>query len=435
MRVDEEFRTILKERQKHRGLRGSLLLLSKLFLYAFIVGWASISEEDDVPRAEGRIMPNSSLQTLQAPEAGSVQRVLVNEGDLVQVGDIVIEMDGTFVTASLDQDRQRLFALRARAARLESEIAGSGLEIPVEVTALSPEVAASEAALFSARRAALQAEKDVLFNQIEQQALAIKESEAMFDAASATRGLVEQQIDLIAPLVERDLEPQTSLLQMKIQLGEWESRAAQAMSAINREIMRQQEIENRVLALDRSFRSTALEELTQVKAELAALDATLPALEERVKRFVLRAPVRGIINQVFVPHAGGVVGSGQELLEIVPVDEKLLVEVFVKPADIAFLYPGQPVNTKVTAYDFSRYGALDGHISRIGASVAKHPERDENVFFVEVITSSELLDADQQALDIVPGMVAEVEFLSDRKTVLDYIVKPVMRVRERAFRD
>ncbi|MEM9635883.1 MAG: HlyD family efflux transporter periplasmic adaptor subunit, partial [Pseudomonadota bacterium] len=179
----------------------------------------------------------------------------------------------------------------------------------------------------------------------------------------------------------------------------------------------------------------ALEELTQVKAELAALDATLPALEERVKRFVLRAPVKGIINQVFVPNAGGVVGSGQELLEIVPVDEKLLVEAFVKPADIAFLYPGQPVNTKVTAYDFSRYGALDGHISRIGASVAKHPERDENVFFVEVITSSELLDADQQALVIVPGMVAEVVFLSDRKTVLDYIVKPVMRVRERAFRD
>ena len=418
-----------------RGLRGALLLLSILLLFAFIVGWASVAEVDDVTRAEGRIMPNSSLQTLQAPEAGSVQRVLVNEGDLVQVGDIVVEMDGTFVTASLDQDRQRLFALRARAARLESEIAGSGLEIPVEVTALSPEVAASEAALFSARRAALQAEKDVLFNQIEQQALAIRESEAMFDAASATRGLVEQQIDLIAPLVERDLEPQTSLLQMKIQLGEWESRAAQAMSAINREIMRQQEIENRVLALDRSFRSSALEELTQVKAELAALDATLPALEERVKRFVLRAPVRGIINQVFVPNAGGVVGSGQELLELVPVDDKLLVEAFVKPADIAFLYPGQPENTKVTAYDFSRYGALDGHISRIGASVAKHPERDENVFFVEVITSSELLDADQQAVGIDPGRVAGDEFLTDRKTVLDYIVKPVMRVRERAFRD
>lgn len=435
MQADEEFRKVLQERQKHRGLRGSILLFSILLFFVFVVVWASVAEIDDVTRADGRIIPNSSLQVLQAPEAAVVQRVLVKEGDLVQVGDLLVELDGTFIAAHLDQERQRLFALRARAARLESEIDGSDIDVPFDVTALSPGVTSSEIALFNARRTALQAEKDVLLKQIEQQVLATGEAETLLISATSTRGLVQEQIALISPLVDRGLEPQTSLLQMKIQLGEWDSRAAQAMSTMNRERMRRQEIESRIMAVDMRFRSAALEELTGVNAELAGMKPSLPALEERAKRLVLRAPVRGVINQVFVPNAGGVMSAGQEVLEIVPVDETLLVEAFVRPADIAFLYPGQPVNTKVTAYDFSRYGAMDGHITRIGASAVKHPDRDDNVFVVEVVTSSELLDADAQPLDIVPGMVAEVEFLSERKSVLDYVIKPVMRVRERAFRD
>lgn len=435
MQGDETFRKVLKQRQKHRGLRGSILLFSILALFVFVIAWASIAEIDDVTRADGRIIPNSSVQIIQAPEGGVVQQVQVKEGDLVEIGDMLVEMDGTFVSGHLDQERQRVFALRARAARLESEVNGSDISFLPDVTAFSPGVAASEAALFTARKSVLQAEKDVLLKQIEQQGVAIREAETLLEAATTTRNLVKDQIALIAPLVDRGLEPKTSLLQMQIQLGEWDSRATQARSVMNRERVRLQEVENRLLALDMSFRSAALEELTHVKGELAGLVPSFPALEERVRRLVLRAPARGIINQVFVPNVGSVVGAGQELIEIVPVDETLLVEAFVRPADIAFLYPGQPVNTKITAYDFSRYGAMEGQIRRIGASAVKHPDRDVNVFVVEVITSSELLDADEQAVDIVPGMVAEVEFLSGRKTVLDYIVRPVVRVRDRALRD
>lgn len=435
MQADETFRKVLQQRQKHRGIRGSILLFSILVFFAFVVAWASVTEIDDVTRADGRIIPNSSLQIIQAPEGGVVQHVLVKEGDQVEVGDMLVEMDGTFVTGHLDQERQRVFALRARAARLESEVGGSDILFPPDVMAFSSGVAASEAALFAARKSTLQAEKKVLLTQIEQQGVAIREAEALLASAIKTRSLVQDQIALIAPLVDRGLEPQTSLLQMQIQSGDWDSRAAQAMSVMNRERMRLQEVESRLLALDMSFRSAALEELTQAKGELAGLVPSFPALEERVKRLVLRASIRGTINQVFVPNVGGVVGAGQELVEIVPVDETLLVEAFVRPADIAFLYPGQPVNTKITAYDFSRYGAMEGQISRIGASPVKHPDRDDNVFVVEVVTSSELVDADQQPLDIVPGMVAEIEFLSERKTVLDYVVRPVVRVRDRAFRD
>ena len=432
---DDRFRTLIDQRRRDRGFRASILLFSVLLLMVLLVVWAANAKIDDVTRTDGQVVPSSSLRVLQAPQGGTVESVLVSEGDLVEPGQLLMAMDRTRFGGHLDQERQLAFALRARLARLQSEVGGTALVFPAEVEAEAPGIAASERDLFAARRVELVAEIDVLTLQLDQQREALIESESLRLSAEATHGLVTEQIATIEPLVRRGLEPRTSLLQLQIQLSEWGGRLAQASARLAQERSRLTEIEKRIVARKNQFRSDALEELSRTVGELAGLAPAFPVLEQRLRETEIRAPVRGVINQLFVSNVGGVVGTGADLVEIVPVDDVPIVEAFVQPADIAFLRVGQPVNVKITAYDFSRYGALAGEIRRIGASPVRHPERDASVFAIEVVTSSLLEDAVGAPLPVVPGMIAEVEFVSEQKTVLDYITRPVVRVRDRAFRD
>ncbi|QPH56287.1 HlyD family type I secretion periplasmic adaptor subunit [Pontivivens ytuae] len=425
----------MRERRRGQGIRGSLLLFAILAFLVLAVFWASVTEIDDVTRSDGRIVPSSRVYVVQAPDDGALHGVRVREGELVEAGDLIAEMDRSLALGRLDTERQRAFALEARVTRLRAEIDGIEPLFADALTRQAPRMVASEASLFRARRQELETERLVLRNQIEQQGAAIEEAEVLLVSARDTHGLLVQQIAMVEPLVNRNLEPETSLLQLRMELGELDGRASQAASQLSRERLRLAELETRLDALDSRFEADALAELAAATAELAGVRPLLPALEERLDRLEIRAQTRGVVNRVHVAAAGGVVRAGQELVDVVPLDDTLLIEAFVRPADIAFLYPGQSVNVKVTAYDFSRYGALRGEVRRIGASAVPHPERDENVFVVDVAARSELVDAEERPLDIIPGMVAQVEFLSGRKTVLDYIIRPVVRVKDSAFRD
>lgn len=196
------------------------------------------------------------------------------------------------------------------------------------------------------------------------------------------------------------------------------------------------EIDDKIAAQRSRYRSDALADLAAATAELAALRPALPALENRAARASIRAPVRGIVNRIHRTTIGSMARSGEKLIEIVPLNDTLLVEAYVRPADIAFLRPGQPVKVKLTAYDYSRYGSLDGEIVRIGADAITRDERDEKeVYVVEIRTRDTLLDADGVAVEIIPGMVAQVDILTGEKTVMEYLMAPVVRVRDRALRE
>ena len=416
-------------------MRGSIVLFAILFFFVFVFVWAANTEIDDVTRTDGRVVPSGDLQTVQAPESGSIERVFVREGDLVEAGTLLMKMDQTQFAGYLDQERQQAFALGARLARLRSEVDGSDLVFPDEVQRSAPELLASERDLYDARRTERAAEVEVLNVQQSQQREALQEAKNLLASAQNTHGLVLEQIRTIEPLVERGLEPQTSLLQLQIQMSEWEGRLAQASSRLAQERARVDEIAQRIASVEIRHRSEALEELSRTASELAGLTPAFPVLERRLAETDIRSPLVGVVNQVFVSPHGGIVATGAELLEIVPMDDRLLVEAYVRPADIAFLHVGQHVNVKITAYDFSRYGSLSGRVQRISPGPALHPERDESIFIAEVTTSNQPKDAIGQPLPIVPGMVAEVEFVSDRKSVLDYILRPVVRVKDRAFRD
>jgi adhesin transport system membrane fusion protein len=324
----------------------------------------------------------------------------------------------------------------ARIERLQAEIDGDPLTFSPDLVRRAPDVVASERALYRGRRAELQAEIDILERQRAQRRQDLEEGRAELRTAAATLAVLGEERAIMAPLVERGMAPDTTLLSLRRKEAEWHGREGRARAALDRLRSGLDEIDDRIAAQRSRFRSAALRDLAQATADLAALKPALPALETRADRARLRAPVRGIVNRIHSPTVGATARAGEALIEIVPLDDTLLVEAYVRPEDIAFLYPGQPVKVGITAYDPSRYGSLDGEILRIGADTVTRDDRgEEDVFVVSIRTAGTLLDADGAKVEIMPGMVAQVDILAGRKTVLDYLLTPVVRVKERALRE
>mgnify|MGYP000344248491 CR=1 FL=1 len=436
MPAGRNLEALAREMRGASPFRGSLLLAAILLFLVIAVIWASSTEINDVTRAEGRIVPSRDVQVIQATEPGVLQALFVNEGEIVEDEQVLMELDGTQLDSQLDQEQQRAYGLMARIDRLEAEIEDQPLEFAPELVARAPEVVRSETSLYHGRLSELRAEIGILERQRVQRRQQLQEGRVEVETAQATLSLLAEERAIIQPLVERGVEPETTLLELRRKEFEMQGRKASAQAALSRLEAALNEIEDKIDAQRSRYRSAALSDLAVATAELAVLAPSLPALRDRAKRAKIRAPVRGIVNRIHRSTIGGLARQGEDLIEIVPLDDTLLVEAYVRPADIAFVYPGQPVKVKITAYDFSRYGSLDGEITRIGADAVKRSERDtEEYFVVQVRTDDRFLGADGAEVEIIPGMITEVDILAGRKTVLEYLTRPVVRVKERALRE
>lgn len=436
MNTNRDLDTLVRELQGRTPLRASALLFTILLIIAAVVLWAWLTEIDDVTRAPGRVVPAGDVQVIQAADAGVIRAILVEEGQVVAAGDPLIELDGIVQASQLNREVQRALALRARIERLSAEIEGREPAFPVDLVDQAPELVTSERALFAGRAAALTAELGVAERRLEQRRQERAEERAALASAERTAAILAEERAIIAPLVERGVEPQTSLLALRRQEEELSANLASRTARIARLGTAIAEIEDSMTATRSEFRAEALRDLTEATAELAALRPALPALETLADRALLRAPVAGVVNRLNRRTVGGAVRAGEDVVEIVPLDDALLIEAYVLPQDIAFLSPDQPVRVKLTAYDFTRYGALEGRIMRIGADAVQRSEREEaEVFVVTIRTSGALLDADGAQVRIIPGMTAEIDILAGRRRVIDYLLQPLERVRDRAFRE
>lgn len=436
MSAERDLDRLVHELRGRTPLRASALLFTIFAMIVGIVIWAWATEIDDVTRAPGRVVPAGDVQRVQAAEAGVIRAVFVDEGDVVEAGAPLVELDALVQTSQLDREMQRAMALEARIARLSAEIDGRVPVFPGEIETAAPELVASERALFAGRAASLAAELGVLERRREQRRQEQVEARTEIRTAKRTRDILAEERAIIAPLVERGVEPQTTLLSLRRQEEEIAGGIAGAEAVLARLETALSEVDETIAATQSGFTAEALRELSDATAELAALRPSLPALESMAARAVLRAPVAGIVNRLHRRTLGGAVRAGEEVAEIVPIDDALLVEAYVLPQDIAFLRADQLVRVKLTAYDFTRYGALEGRILRIGADAVRRSERDEaEVFVIVVRTEGALYDADGEQVRIIPGMTAEIDILAGRRRVIDYLLQPLERVRDRAFRE
>jgi adhesin transport system membrane fusion protein len=435
-RRDTDFDHLARQMRGAPPWRGSALLGVIALFLAVVLIWAARTELDDVTRASGRVVASQDNQLIQASEPGVLQQVFVAEGDIVQAGDVLMELDGSTLSGQLDQELQRSYSLRARIARLQAEVDGRDPEISDDLRRLAPESVSNEIALFTARKAQLQDRLEVLKNQRNQRANQLQQTMAEMQSAKETLDILAQERAILAPLVARGLESELSLIKLRRDEAEWRGRMAAATAAVARNRSALAESDGEMRAAQSQMRTESLTDLTKAIADLNALKPSFPALENRAKRAQLRAPMRGVVNRILRSTIGSLARAGEDLIEIVPLDDVSLVEAYVRPQDIAFIYTGQAVKVKITAFDFSRYGSLDGEIVRVGAdAVTKSNKTEEEFFVVQVRTKGSILDGQGKPVQITPGMVTEVDILSGKKTILEYLTRPVIRIRDNALRE
>ena len=413
-----------------------LILVSALFV-SFLT-WAALAQIDEVTRGDATIVPSSKIQVVQSLEGGIVKELDVRVGDKVAKGQVLLRIDDTGFSSNLGELKARDWSLRAQVARLQFEFENGlsdTIAFPDDLVAAAPDVVANERQLFTVRQQNLRNQINILEDRLDQRKLELGEQKAGLARSEANLALAEEESALKAPLAASGIVPRTDMLKLQREVADLKGQIATAAQTIPRLESAITEAERQIEEQALTFRQNARAELNQKAAELAVTTETMKSATDKVARSDLRAPVDGIVNRLHVTTVGGVVKAGEDLVEIVPLEDTLLVEARVRPADIAFIHPNQDAVVKITAYDFSIYGGLPGKVERISADTVFDEESRERFYTVTVRTDKASLGKGNVDLPIIPGMVASVDILTGKKSVLDYLLKPILKARYEALRE
>jgi len=393
----EDLEFVRDARAALRGERvpGANLLLAGI-IAAVVVGvlWASQATIDEVTKGIGKVIPSSSIQTIQNLEGGILAELLVSEGNSVKEGQIVARIDDTMSTASFRENQAQRDALEAMGCRLEAE-ANELPEIKFTERILQNrnDLVASETRLFEKRRAEIAARREV---------------------AEKSLHLASEELAMTIPMVERQVAPKVDQLRLEREVNE---------------------LKGKLHDLQEEFQRAAMEALNDTRAKLQVVDEIVRGREDRVNRAIVRSPVNGTINKIHIKTVGGVIQPGEPIMDIVPIDGQLLVEAKIRPSDIAFLRPGQESTIKFTAYDFSMFGGLKGVVEHISADTIRDEVDEEHYYQIKVRNTQGALLKNGKELPIIPGMITEVDVLTGRRTVLQYLLKPFHRARFNSLRE
>lgn len=402
--------------------------------FLFMGLWANFAIIDEVTRGEGKAIPSSKLQKIQNLEGGIVAQIYAKEGEIVEVGDPLLRLDDTRFVSNVGETEADRLAMALRVERLSAEVEDRPLKIDEEIRKAAPSQAANEESLYQSRRQQLQDEIGGLREQLVQRQQELREFSSKQAQYRNSLQLLRQEINMSEPLVAQGAISQVEVLRLKRAEVENRGQLDATSLAIPRAESAIKEVERKIDETRGKFRSEALTQLNEARTDLSKAQATGKALDDRVSRTLVTSPVRGIVKQLLVNTIGGVIQPGSDLVEIVPLDDTLLVEARIRPQDIAFLHPGQEAMVKFTAYDFTIYGGLKAKLEQIGADTIT--DEDNNTFYViKLRTERSHLGTDENPLLIIPGMVASVDIITGKKSVLSYLLKPIIRARAEALRE
>lgn len=401
---------------------------------ALLLVWAAFAEVDTMTRADGKVVPSARLQVVQSLEGGIVGAIHVRQAQTVAQDDLLVSLSSMQFGSDLKARRKQLYAFMTRVARLSALAEGREPQYPDEVRRNGAEFVANEQAAFLGKRAEHEAQIAVLDAQVAQKKKELRESVVTVETARKTLSFAREEREIVARMVAAGLEPKLELVRIDRLISDVEGKAETAAIGIGRIEDAISETESRRLAISKQFRAEAYAELNKTLSDLRTLEESMPALQDKVTRAELRAPVAGVVNRLLVTTLGGVVKPGDPIIEIVPADDQLVVEALINPKDIAFIKIGQPAKVKITAYDYSIYGAMDAKVASIGADAIPNA-KGEAFYQVRVETSTTALESLGRKLPIIPGMQCQVDIVTGSNTILNYLAKPLMGVKENAFRE
>lgn len=411
-----------------------LTLWGIIAFVVFCLLWANFAEVDEVTRGEGKAIPSSRVQKIQNLEGGIVSELFVHEGQVVEAGTPLLRLDDTRFASNVGETEADRLSLAMRVERLSAEVEGRELAIPEDIAAKAPGLAQSERALFLSRQQQLQDEIAGLQEQLTQRRQEVREFVSKQGQFRNSLELLRQEIRMSEPLVAEGAVSPVEVLRLK--RAEVESRGQLEATglAIPRAEAAIKEVERKIDETRGRFRSEALTQLNEARTDLSKIESTGRALEDRVNRTQVTSPVRGIVKQLLVNTIGGVIQPGSDMVEIVPIDDTLLVEARIRPQDIAFLHPGQEAVVKFTAYDYTIYGGLKAKLEQIGADTVTD-EEGSSFYLIKLRTEKSHLGTEERPLLIIPGMVTSVDIITGKKSVLSYLLKPIIRARAEALRE
>ena len=430
-----DFKSLAKEMSGKQKSSSSILLLSIITLVAVIMLWAATTELDNVTRGAGKTISEAQNQLVQSSEPGVLRRRYFNEGDFVSKGAVLFDIDPVDAKTQLDQAQKRLSSLRIRSTRLKAEIDGTVPNYASELIEAAPASVSTELALFRARLDDLNAQSQILEQRRLQKLNEIQELKIKYQTASNGLDLIRRQIKTIEPLVKTGLAPETRLITLQREEETALGQANSAESGQNRIQSALDEIDEQFKAEKQAYITSALTDLSSIESEISELDARIPALESRVERTTVRSPVDGVINRINYVTEDAYVNTGDVLLELVPTGSALIVETRVDPKDIAEIVEGQDVKISLTAYDPSRYGRIDGKVLGVSADALSDTQTGQQFYLVDVSIDGILYEKDGTEVTILPGMVASIDVLSGKRTILEYFWQPIARTKDKALRE
>ena len=430
-----DFKKLSRELSDKNGQTSSVLMLSVFALILIFLVWASITEIDNVTRGDGKLISPDQNQLVQSSEPGVIVKRYVTEGDMINKGQLLFDIDPVDAKTQLDQVNKRQAGLRLQAIRLTAEINRINPKFPDELVTSAPDVAKTELALFEARLKNLETKTEILLQRRAQKENEIEELIIQEDTANKSVDLINQEIDNVEPLVKRGLAPETRL----IGLERDRTSALGAISTAQNDKIKVKsalrEIDGQLKSEEENYTTEALANLSKIETELGELNARIPALQERVIRTSVKSPVDGIVNRVSFVTDGAYVAKGDVLLEIVPTGLDLIAEAKIDPKDIPDLFIDQQVKISLSAFDPMRYGRIDGRVIKVSADAITDPGTNAQYYEVDISVDSMLYEDNGAAVTLLPGMTLSVDVLGGKRTILQYFWAPISRTKERALRD
>lgn len=411
-----------------------LIVRGTLLFVVIAIIWASFSNLDEITIGEGKVIPSREVQIIQNLEGGIVSKINVKVGDMVEKGQVLIQLDETRFASSVGESKAKNYALTAKVARLSAEATGISFVAPPELVKAEPRIADDETHLFQSRQRELDAVLSVLRQQVNQRAQEISEKHARFAQLEQSYSLISKELKMSKPLLAQGVMSEVEILRLERSVNETQGEMEATRLAIPRLDAQLAEARSKVEGAVAKFRSDAAGELGQAKAELAGTSASSVAGEDRLARTAIRSPMAGIVKQLKVSTVGGVIQPGVEVMEIVPLEDNLLIETKVRPADVGFLRVGQQALVKLSAYDFAIYGGLEAFVENITADSITN-EKGESFYIVRVRTFRSTFGSFDKPLAIIPGMLATVHIRTGKKSVLAYLLKPIIKAKYDALRE
>ncbi len=410
-----------------------VVLIMTLFV-ASAIAWMNWAEIDVVIRGSGKVIPASQVQVVQSLEGGIVSEILVHEGEAVEVNQPLIKISDIAFASSFEENRIKYLELLARAARLQAEAFGKEFKADPEVEKARPELNRSERGLFESHREQLTETLGILDAQIEQQQSALQEAHSKQRQLRKSLKLVRKEIEIKKPLKQRGIISEVEFLQLQQREAELEGELEAVGISIPRIQSTIDEARSKRQQALLDFRNKAKQELNEIRSEIARIREAQVALRDRVTRTTLRSPVKGIVQRLFTTTVGGVVNPGSPVVEIVPQEDSLLIELRIKPADIASVRIGQTARLKFSAYDFAVHGSLPSKVTFISADTITD-EKGNSYYLLRVKPERDYLGHPSRPLPIKVGMTVEADIVTDKKTILQYLLEPVTRGLDRALKE